>query len=150
MDARITALCVGATLAVLAGCGSSSSSTHSGPTQATTQRTQAGAPGVKVDVKPKFAGASGPVRSGTVDVAYRDIAIEPDTVRVTAGSTVVWTNYDSTEHNVTSVGAGPQRIASGNFGERRTFSVKLTKPGVIHYVSTQQPASMNGTIEVVK
>ena len=60
-----------------------------------------------------------------------------------------WTNYDGVEHNVTSEG-GPQRFASGNFGEGRSFEVKLTHPGTIHYLCTIHPASMNGTIDVVR
>jgi plastocyanin len=89
------------------------------------------------------------VRSGTVQIAYRNIAIAPDTVRVKLGSTIEWTNYDSIEHNVTSEG-GPQKFASKGFGEGGTFEIKVTTPGVIHYECTFHPASMNGTIEVVK
>ena len=37
-------------------------------------------------------------------VAYRNIAIDPDTLKVKVGSTIEWTNYDSVEHNVTSEG----------------------------------------------
>ncbi|MEA2209051.1 MAG: hypothetical protein QOF54_1528 [Solirubrobacteraceae bacterium] len=82
-------------------------------------------------------------------IAYRNIAIAPDTVRVRVGSTVRWTNFDNVSHNVTSEG-GPAKFASRDFGEGGTFQVKLTKPGVIHYECTIHPASMNGTIEVVR
>jgi plastocyanin len=68
---------------------------------------------------------------------------------VKLGSTIKWTNYDSVEHNVRSEG-GPQKFASKDFGEGGTFEVKANKPGVIHYENTLQPATMNGTIEVVK
>ena len=68
---------------------------------------------------PKFGAppASAPVRSGA-RVAYRDITIEPDTLKVKVGSTISWTNYDPIEHNVTSEG-GPQSSA-------RTTSTKAT------------------------
>jgi plastocyanin len=89
------------------------------------------------------------VQSGTVQVAYRNIAISPDTLKVKVGSTIKWTNSDSVEHNVTSAG-GPQKFASKTFGENGTFEIKVNKPGVIHYQCTIHPASMNGTIEVVK
>jgi plastocyanin len=89
------------------------------------------------------------VLSGLVQVAYRNIAIDPDTVRVKVGSTIRWTNYDSVEHNVTSEG-GSQSFASKDFGENGTFELKALKPGVIHYECTIHPASMNGTIEIVK
>jgi plastocyanin len=93
--------------------------------------------------------ASAPVQSGVVHVAYRNITIRPDTLKVRVGSTVVWTNYDPLEHNVTSQ-SGPQRFASKNFREGQTFSVKMTRPGVIRYLCTIHPATMNGTIEVVR
>jgi plastocyanin len=105
---------------------------------------------LKTDTTPKFASPSpsAPVQSGLVHIAYRNIAIEPDTVRVKVGTTIEWTNYDPTQANVTSL-SGPQRIASKNFGEGGKFEVKLEKPGVIHYVCTLYPTTMNGTIEVV-
>ena len=53
---------------------------------------------------------------------HRNISIAPDTIRVKAGTTIRWTNYDPLEHNVTSV-SGPQKVASGNFGEGGTFQV---------------------------
>jgi plastocyanin len=89
------------------------------------------------------------VQSGTVSIAYRNIAINPDTLRVKVGSTIRWTDYDSVEHNVTSDG-GPQKFASKNFGEGESFEIKATRPGTIHYLCTIHPASMNGAIEVVR
>jgi len=129
------------------GCGSSSSG---GTTSAKTAKTGATG-GFKTDTTPKYAvpAASAPVQSGIVQIAYRNIAINPDTLKVKVGSTIKWTNYDPVEHNVTSKG-GPQTFASKNFGESGTYEVKMTKPGVIHYECTIHPASMNGTIEVVK
>lgn len=97
---------------------------------------------------PKFAPAAGPVKSGTVPVAYRNIAIAPDTLKVKVGSTIKWTNFDNVAHNVTSLN-GPQKFASNDFNESGTFEIKALKPGVIHYECTIHPASMNGTIEVV-
>jgi plastocyanin len=102
-----------------------------------------------VTTTPKFAPAGGPVKSGTVAIAYRNIAIAPDTLKVKVGSTIKWTNFDNIDHNVTSEG-GPQKFASKDFGENGTFAIKALKPGVIHYECTIHPASMNGTIEVVK
>jgi plastocyanin len=146
-------------LVALCGCGSSSGSKSSStagtsassaattPTGATASTSTSG--GLKLTTRPKFAQATGPVRSGLVQIAYRNFAIAPDTVRVKVGSTIRWTNFDSVGHNVTSEGA-PQHFASKNFGEGRTFQIKALKPGVIHYESTNYPATMNGTIEVVR
>lgn len=168
MKTGISATIACCALLLAAGCGSSSKPTASASATAaaadttSTSRTAAtttsggskassSAPeSVKVDTTPKFASPSpsATVQSGTVQIAYRNITIQPDTVRVKVGSTIRWTNYDSTQANVTSVG-GPQRIASKDFGEGGTFEVKLTTPGVIHYECTLYPVTMNGTIEVV-
>jgi plastocyanin len=154
-------------LLLAAGCGSSNEpgggSGASAATGATTTATKSAgsnpaaskaagsAPeAVKVDTTPKFAtpSKSAPVQSGTVQIAYRDITIQPDTARVKVGSTIKWTNYDSVQANVTSEG-GPYKFASKDFGEGGTFELKVEKPGVIHYECTRYPVTMNGTIEVV-
>ena len=46
-----------------------------------------------------------------MQIAYRNIAINPDTVRVKVGSTLVWTDYDDVTHNVT-LPSGPAHFAS--------------------------------------
>ncbi len=165
MRTGISATVACCALLIAAGCGSSSkptvdastatSTASTGTTSTTTTHTSSKpaspAPeSIKVNTTPKFASPSpsAPVQSGIVQIAYRDITIQPDTVRVKVGSTIKWTNYDSEQANVTSVG-GPQRIASKDFGEGGTFEVKLESPGVIHYVCTLYPVTMNGTIEVV-
>ncbi|HSZ04803.1 MAG TPA: plastocyanin/azurin family copper-binding protein [Solirubrobacteraceae bacterium] len=155
MKTGLTAAIACCTLALTAGCGSSSSPTSGSTATATTGAKAAStsiSPGEKLrsDTTPKFASPSpsAPVQSGLVQIAYRNIAIDPDTVRVKVGSTIRWTNYDSTPHNVTSEG-GPQRFASKDFGEGGTFEITVEKPGVIHYECTLQPTTMNGTIEVV-
>jgi plastocyanin len=152
MSRRLAIPAVCAALALLTGCGSSSSSssgsssspatTSSKPAQSTT-----GKGGLKVTTTPKFATATGPVRSGKVRIAYRNIAIAPDTVRVKVGSTIEWTNFDEIAHNVTSEGG--QKFASKDFTQGGKFEIKALKPGVINYECTIHPASMNGTIEVV-
>jgi plastocyanin len=153
MSRAFGALVACSALALAAGCGSSGGS--SAPTAATaTGASGAGATstgGLKASTTPKYGSPSpaAPVQSGLVQVAYRNIAIAPDTLRVRVGSTVRWTNYDSVEHNVTSTG-GPAHLASATFGEGGHYEVKLTRPGIIHYVCTIHPTSMNGTIEVVR
>jgi plastocyanin len=160
MKTGIAAAIACGALGLMAGCGSSSNSTGSPASTATTttsgtagaKASKSTSPGasLKVDTKPKFAtpSPSAPVQSGVVQIAYRNIAIAPDTVRVKVGSTIRWTNYDSTQANVTSEG-GPQKFASKNFGEGGTFELEVTAPGVIHYECTLYPVTMNGTIEVV-
>ena len=156
MKTGITALLASCALLVATGCGSAGGSSSSAPatattTAASTATTHTSGSSLKATTKPKYGvpSSSAPVQSGVVSIAYRNIAINPDTARVKVGSTIRWTNYDSVEHNVTSE-SGPQKFASKTFGENGTFEVKTTTPGVIHYLCTLHPASMNGTIEVVK
>jgi plastocyanin len=151
-------------LALAAGCGSSSSSgttetttltvggrtTTAVVTNGKTTTSKPGSGGLQANTTPKYGAppAAAPVQSGAVQIAYRNIAIDPDVLKVKVGSTIKWTNYDPVEHNVTSKG-GPSSFASKNFGEGKTFEFKATKAGVIHYVCTIHPTTMNGTIEVV-
>jgi plastocyanin len=161
MRRGISAAVASCALLLATGCGSSSTpttgtsanaaaGTSTGKTTGAFKPAGSAPEAVKVDTTPKFASPSPstPVESGTVQIAYRDITIEPDAIRVKVGSTIKWTNYDSEQANVTSIG-GPQRIASKGFGEGGTFEVKVDAPGVIHYVCTLYPVTMNGTIEVV-
>ena len=75
-------------LALLAGCGSSKSS-PSTSSPSTLPRTTAAA-GFKAPTAPKYGtpSSSAPVRSGSVQIAYRNITIQPDTLRVKVGSTI--------------------------------------------------------------
>ena len=148
-----------AALALAAGCGSTQHRGSSagapanqapGAATTTTAEGATGKVGLQLSGTPKFARPSrtAPVRSGRVRIVYRNITIRPDTLRVRVGSTISWTNEDPTQHNVTSV-KGRQRFASGNFGQGRSFEVRVNRPGVIDYECTIHPATMNGAIEVV-
>ena len=142
--------CAALVLAV-AGCGSSGSTTTiTTPGAATAKSKTATSSGLKVVTTPKYASPSSsePAKSGVVQIAYRNIAIDPDTVRAKVGSTIKWTNEDPEKCNVTSEG-GPYKFASKDLGEGGSFELKLDKPGVIHYECTSYPTTMNGTIEVV-
>jgi plastocyanin len=142
----VPVLLVCSTLALMAGCGSSSKTST-----ATTAKTATTHGGLTVAGKINYASppAGTPTQSGQIAVTYREFAIEPDTVKAKVGSTVKWTNNDSQKCNVTSEG-GPYKFASGDLGEGASFELKLDKPGVIHYECTSYPTTMNGTIEVVK
>ena len=150
MKRSLTILIACVTLLLGSGCGSSkearsASRTASGATESASSSGEGGEIFGEPSEKPAAPRPSGQV----AEVAYRDVAISPAKTRVKVGTTIVWTNHDSVEHNVTTEN-GPQKFASNNFGEGATYSIKLTKPGVIHYRCTIHPASMNGTIEVVK
>ena len=139
-----------AALALAAGCGSTqhrgsgaSARANQAPGAATTTAAESttGKVGLQPSGTPNFARPSrtAAVRSGRVQI---------DTLRVRVGSTLVWTNEDPIQHNVTSV-KGRQRFASGNFGQGRSFEVRLRRTGLIDYECTIHPATMNGAIEVV-
>jgi plastocyanin len=158
MRRGLSTLIACAALLLAAGCGSSSSSSNSSVTSSTPGSGVSGAAatgtatgGLKTTTTPQFASppVSATVQSGIVHITYHNISIAPDTVKVKVGSTIIWTNLDSVEHNVTSKG-GPQQFASGTFGEGRSYTIKVLKPGVIHYECTIHPVSMNGTIDVVQ
>ena len=148
---RVIPLMACATL-VLCGCGSTS---PSATMPATTTPAKTGSTATRshlsVDQAPAFATPSptAPVVSGLAEVTYRNFAIDPDVLRVRAGSTVEWRNSDPAEHNVTSQ-SGPQRFSSKNLGEGATFRVRLRRPGIYHYECTLHPATMNGTIQVLR
>ena len=82
-------------------------------------------------------------------MAYRGIAIAPAVITVKAGATLKWTNFDSTLHNV-AVTSGPARFSSPAFNKDGTYNATFTKPGVYRYLCTYHPATMKGTITVVR
>jgi plastocyanin len=139
-----------AALALASGCGSGGQSTSTVTKTVTASKTGA-SNGLKVVTTPKYASPSSsePVHSGAVQIAYRNLTIDPDTVRAKVGSTIKWTNEDPQKCNVTSEG-GPYSFASKDFGEGQSFELTLDKPGTIHYECTYYPTTMNGTIEVVE
>jgi plastocyanin len=150
----VLAACLAVTLA--AGCGSSKSSATTSTAKTGSGTTATGATGAHKeglipDGKINYAKppASAPVQSGVIQITYREISIEPDTVKAKVGSTVKWTNDDPEPCNVTSE-AGPYKFASKDFGEGATFELKLDRPGTINYECTHYPTTMNGTIEVVE
>lgn len=84
--------------------------------------------------------------AGTVAVVMRNIAFNPGTVRARVGETVTWTNRDDAPHNVT-YNSGPKFTSSPTFTNGMSWSLKLTKPGIIRYLCTIHPG-MDGTIIV--
>ncbi len=137
---RVLAVLIGCwTVLLLGGCGSSTGPAHTSA-GSTAQLNSVPSGGIKAAGTPRYAAppSSAPVQRGVVQIAYRNYAIDPDTLRVKLGSTLRWTNYDQAPHNVTST-SGPQHIASGNLGEDAAFEIKLEKPGIVHYSPPRPP-----------
>ncbi|MGA9284054.1 MAG: plastocyanin/azurin family copper-binding protein [Solirubrobacteraceae bacterium] len=139
-----------ATALLVAGCGSSGSSTTTSASTSTTSKTSSVKSGLTTPGKINYAKppAGAPTQSGLIKITYKEFAIEPDTVKAKVGSTIEWTNDNTEKCNVKSEG-GPYTFDSGNLPEGRTFVLNLDKPGTIHYECTSYPTTMNGTIEVV-
>jgi len=87
---------------------------------------------------------SGEAAAGESAVEIANFAFSPDSVEVAAGSTVTWTNNDSTAHTVT---ADDGSFDSGNLDSGATFSQKFDTPGTYTYHCAIHP-NMTGTITV--
>jgi len=80
--------------------------------------------------------------SKSAAVSIENFAFSPDTLTVKAGTTVVWTNNDSTAHNIKIADFTSPKIAAGE-----TFEYKFDSPGTFDYSCGIHP-SMTGTIIV--
>jgi plastocyanin len=156
MSRRMSALLCATVAMIVTGCGGSESKAGGSGSSKASSASKTTRPkresGLEVSAGKSIhyvkVPSNAPAQSGTVQIAYRNIAIEPDAVKVKVGSTIRWTNYDEVPHNVVSE-SGPMHFASSQFGEGGTYEIKVSKPGVIHYECTLEPTTMNGTIEVV-
>lgn len=77
-------------------------------------------------------------------VSIKNFGFSPATITITAGSTVVWTNDDSVQHDVTFDGGG---IASSVLNHKDTFSHTFPTAGTYHYICSIHPF-MHGTVIV--
>jgi plastocyanin len=113
----VAALAVAAVL-VLAACGS--------PTNASAGSTPTSTPAAT-------GGAT------TNSIIIQNFTFVPASTTVSAGTTVTWTNRDSTPHDVTSSngpGTGAtvtSLFTSGLLAQGKTFSYTFTKPGTYYY-----------------
>ena len=77
-----------------------------------------------------------PAAAGTLWVDMKDFAFAPQTLRVPAGTTVVWTNQDAAGHTVTSdTGAFSSALLAKSQSFERTFAEK----GTFEYHCTPHP-----------
>jgi plastocyanin len=82
--------------------------------------------------------------ANTVQVVMKNIAFVPDSVTVNVGDTVVWTNEDNVQHNVT---ADNGEFKSDNIGNGGTYSFTFDKAGTYPYHCTIHPG-MTGVVIV--
>ena len=132
---RFSAVVLPVVLVALAGCGSSSNTRSSStPTAARTSSSS--------------TAAAARTPTGTINVVMKNIAFNPTTIHAKVGQTVKWTNRDDTPHNVT-YDSGPRFVSSPTFTDGVSWTLKLTKPGLIRYVCTIHPG-MDGSIVVTR
>ena len=136
---------IGLTLAlvlVAAACGSDEPESSSAPAEVSdTSPSDDTAPaGDSDDSDDSAAGAA------TVEVTVAGFAFEPVALDVTAGSTVVWTNEDSTLHTVTPTD-DPTGFGGGLDGSGTVVEAVFDEPGTYEYFCSIHP-SMTGTINV--
>jgi plastocyanin len=78
-------------------------------------------------------------------IAIRNFSFVPKELVVPVGTTVKWTNWDTTIHSVT--GVGDERFDSKGLGNKATFEHTFTKPGRYSYMCLPHPG-MQGVIVV--
>lgn len=79
-------------------------------------------------------------------VSIKDMKFNPDTLEVTVGQTVTWTNADDQDHTVIE---SNNVFKSDNIKPAKTFSYKFDKAGKFSYACSYHPR-MKGTITVVE
>lgn len=86
-----------------------------------------------------------PIGDGeNVEVVIENNAYSPETVDISTGDTVRWTNLDSTTHTVTGTGTN---FGSENLNQGDSYEFLFTDPGTYEYYCRIHP-SMNGTVIV--
>jgi plastocyanin len=91
-------------------------------------------------------------QSGAVAVSAVDNSFRAETITITAGSTVTWTNAGRNDHNVRPVDAGDFGVDATAFGPGATHASTFTTPGTYHYycsIHGTKDRGMIGTVEVV-
>jgi plastocyanin len=127
----VSGLSAGVVLAIASACGGSGTATPA---------PQASTPAAA------SAAATASCKSGLgtgQQVAIANFAFTPPTTTVSSGSTVTWTNGDSTDHTVTFDG-GPD---CGHLATAASATVTFPAAGTYNYHCTIHP-SMKGTVTV--
>ncbi len=85
--------------------------------------------------------SSGGIPDGAREVAIFEFQYDPDPVRVSAGTTVVWSNSDLAAHTVTADDRswGSEYMARGD-----VFSATFDEPGVYVYICELHPPRQVG------
>jgi len=90
------------------------------------------------------SGSKGSDGPGTNEVWIQDMAFNPSTITISAGTTLKWTNKDAVTHDVTSTTGS---FGSGPLNNGDTFSYTFSSSGTYTYYCTIHP-SMTGSVTV--
>ncbi len=119
-----------ASIAVLTACSSSVPVTGSNPSSAPTMAM----PTSGSTTAPAAPGSSS--SPGGTEVSIANFAFSPDTLTVKPGTTVKWTNNDTTAHTVT---ADDKSFDSGNLDPGKSFSFTFKQAGTFSYHCSIHP-----------
>jgi len=86
---------------------------------------------------PGYDGMNGSGSPGINEVWIQNMAFNPATITVTAGTTIKWTNKDGVTHTVTS---DTGVFDSGNMTANATFSFSFQTAGTFQYHCTIHPS----------
>jgi plastocyanin len=106
----------------------------------------AGTTDVTVYLAPAAGGATPAADAAApseVAVEIKDFAFTPQVLEIPVGTTVTWTNSDTTQHTATSSGV----FDSGVLAQGATFSFTFDTPGTFDYICSLHP-NMTGQIVV--
>jgi manganese oxidase len=94
------------------------------------------------------SGTGTPPAANTVTI--QNMAFNPATVTVAAGTTVTWTNNDAMTHTVTSgvPGSPDGAFDSGNMANGATYQHTFATKGTFQYYCKVHPGSMKATMVV--
>ena len=87
-----------------------------------------------------------PARAGDIAVDLAQFQYAPSTLAITVGTTITWSNKDSTSHNV-AFDQGPELFVSEVLEQGSTVRFTFNKPGKYHYFCEWHP-NMQGEVIV--
>ena len=89
------------------------------------------------------SGSSGATVATTKVTMAKSYRFDPNTIEVSAGDTVTWTNDDNFTHTVKVEGQEDHKVGKGE-----SVSIAFPKPGTYKYVCTLHSMDMKGTVIV--
>ena len=91
----------------------------------------------------------GAPQSGAVQVGAVDNNFQAETVTVTAGSTVTWTNAGRNDHNVKPVDGSAFGVDTAGFAPGASYTATFSEPGTYHYFCSIHGTAARGMIGTV-